>query len=478
MPNKPFQFLDLPRQTPRELPVNVRVEGWNEVYGSFAAEEAAEQSARCLDCGNPYCEWKCPVHNYIPNWLALVREGRLFEAADLAHETNPLPEICGRVCPQDRLCEGDCTLDAGFGAVTIGAVEKYIVDEAVKQGWRPDLRHVQPSGHRVAIIGAGPAGLACADRLARRGIEAHVLDRHEQIGGLLTFGIPPFKLEKDVVQTRRELLEGMGVRFHLGVEVGRDVAFEALLVDHDAVFVATGTYAAVDGGLPGLDLDGVRPALPFLIDNVRFRLGLEAATDPADTIRGRRVLVLGGGDTAMDCVRTAVRLGADEVSCVYRRDETAMPGSRREVEHARAEGVRFLFNRQPTAILGSNGRVRGVECVETATGPDGRPGNVTGSEHDLVADVVILAFGYRPSPPDWLAAHGVALQDDGRVVIDNRAEAHSAPSRLPFQTTNPKIFCGGDMVRGADLVVTAVHDGREAGEAIARMLAQVAARTR
>ena len=475
MPNKRFQFLDLPRKPPRELPVNIRVEGWSEVYGRFESEEAAEQSARCLDCGNPYCEWKCPVHNYIPNWLALVREGRLFEAADLAHQTNPLPEICGRVCPQDRLCEGDCTLNDGFGAVTIGSVEKYIVDEAVRQGWRPDLGNVQPSGKRVAIIGAGPAGLACADRLARHGIEAHVYDRHEQIGGLLTFGIPPFKLEKDVVQTRRELLEGMGVRFHLGIEVGPDVAFEKLLAEHDAVFVGTGTYAAVDGGLPGLDLDGVRPALPFLIDNVRFRLGLEDAADPADAIRGRRVLVLGGGDTAMDCVRTAVRLGASEVSCVYRRDEAAMPGSRREVEHARAEGVRFLFNRQPLAILGSEGRVRGVECVETAMGEDGRVGSMAGSEHDLVADIVIVAFGYRASPPDWLAAHGVELQNDGRVAIDNwadssRSDGRGKQSQLPFQSSHPKIFCGGDMVRGADLVVTAVHDGREAGEAIARQL--------
>ncbi|MFH2077742.1 MAG: NAD(P)-binding protein, partial [Pseudomonadota bacterium] len=232
MKARPFQFLDVPRRMPRELPANVRVLGWQEIYAGFEAEGAAEQGARCLDCGNPYCEWKCPVHNPIPDWLALVREDRLFEAAELAHSTNPLPEVCGRVCPQDRLCEGDCTLHTGFEAVTIGAIEKYIVDEAFRQGWRPDLSAVRPSGKRVAVIGAGPAGLACADRLARAGIQAHVFDRHAQIGGLLSYGIPAFKLEKSVMDVRREVLEGMGVQFHLSVDV--DAALGAgLLRDHD-----------------------------------------------------------------------------------------------------------------------------------------------------------------------------------------------------------------------------------------------------
>ncbi len=465
MATKPFQFLDVPRRTPAELPVAIRTQGWQEIHAAATAAHSSEQAARCLDCGNPYCEWKCPVHNYIPDWLKLVREGRLLEAAALAHETNPLPEICGRVCPQDRLCEGACTLNDGFGAVTIGAIEKYLVDEAFRQGWRPDLHGVAPSGRRVAVIGAGPAGLACADRLARRGIEPHVFDRHEEIGGLLSFGIPPFKLDKQVIATRRAVLEAMGVRFVLNSEVGRDVDFADLLMEFDAVFVGTGATRAVDGGLPGRDLAGVGAALPFLIANARRLLGSGAADDPLLDLRGRRVVVLGGGDTAMDCVRTAVRLGAADVHCVYRRDEANMPGSRREVANARDEGVHFLFNRQPLAIEG-DAAVRGVRLIETAAASRDAAGRlrfepVAGSERVLAADVVIEAFGFRPSPPAWLAEHGVALDAAGRILISGS---------LPGQTSRPAIFAGGDNVRGADLVVTAVHDGRDAGDAIARML--------
>ncbi len=458
---KPFQFLDVPRKMPRELSVPIRVLGWKEIYGSYEAPSAVEQSARCLDCGNPYCEWKCPVHNYIPNWLTLVREGRMFEAAELAHETNPLPEVCGRVCPQDRLCEGACTLNTGFESVTIGSIEKYIVDTAFAQGWRPDLSNVRATGKRVAVIGAGPAGLACADRLARAGIAAHVFDRYEEIGGLLTFGIPPFKLEKDVMATRRSVLEAMGVVFHLRTEVGRDVGFETLLADYDAVFVGTGAYTAVDGGLAGQHLPGVVAALPFLIANARRLLNRSSAPDPMLDLASKRVLVLGGGDTAMDCVRTSIRLGAAAVSCVYRRDETAMPGSRREVKNARDEGVSFVFNRQPLAITGSD-HATGVQVGETRTsGRGGAADVISGSDEVLAADVVITAFGFRPSPAAWLEEHGVALQDGGRVAVTGG---------LPYQTSNPRIFAGGDNVRGADLVVTAVHDGRDAGVAIARML--------
>ena len=469
MSAKPFQFLDLPRKMPRELPVEIRLAGWTEIYGSFEATGAADQAARCLDCGNPYCEWKCPVHNYIPNWLKLVQEGRLFEAATLAHETNPLPEMCGRVCPQARLCEGDCTLNDGFGAVTIGSIEKYIVDEAFKAGWRPDLSKVKPSGKRVAIIGAGPAGLSCADRLVRHGIAAHVFDRYEEIGGLLTFGIPPFKLEKEVIATRRQVLEGMGVVFHLNTEIGRDVGFETLLRDYDAVFAGTGAYTQLDGGLPGIAVGGVSQALPYLIANARRILG--TADDEAGLldVRGKRVVVLGGGDTAMDCVRTSVRLGAASVTCAYRRDESNMPGSRREVKNAREEGVQFLFNRQPLEVLAdAQGCVNGVRMVETRLGPADARGRqaaeaVAGSEQVLEAERVILAFGFRASPDAWMAEHGVALNDDGRVLLNGA---------LPYQTSNPKIFAGGDNVRGADLVVTAVQDGRDAGLAIVRALGQ------
>jgi glutamate synthase (NADPH/NADH) small chain len=475
----PFQFIDVPRRTPRELSVPVRILGWNEIYGQYEAPQAAEQSARCLDCGNPYCEFKCPVHNYIPNWLGLVREGRLFEAAELAHETNPLPEICGRVCPQDRLCEGACTINVGFEAVTIGSIEKYIVDTAFKEGWRPDLSQVHATGKRVAVIGAGPAGLSCADRLARAGIEAHVFDRYEEIGGLLTFGIPPFKLEKEVIATRRSVLEAMGVRFHLGCEIGRDVQPQELLRDYDAVFLGTGAYTPVDGHLPGQDLPGVRLALPFLIANARRVLGIDDAPDPALDVADKRVLVLGGGDTAMDCVRTAIRLGAAEVSCVYRRDEASMPGSRREVRNARDEGVQFIFNQQPLRIEGSE-IATGVRVAQTHDGArggesgwvpsegatDGHRGSefaAVGSEQVLNADIIILAFGFRASPDSWFADQQIALTEQGRVRVDGG---------LDYQTSNPRVFAGGDNVRGADLVVTAVKDGRDAGLAIARYLAQ------
>ncbi|MGE3105765.1 MAG: FAD-dependent oxidoreductase [Lysobacterales bacterium] len=471
---KVFQFIDVPRQSPREAPVALRIREWNEIYGHYDAATAAEQSSRCLDCGNPYCEWKCPVHNDIPNWLSLVQEGRLFEAAELAHETNPLPEICGRVCPQDRLCEGACTINVGFEAVSIGAVEKYIVDEAFKQGWRPNLAQAPVTGQRVAVVGAGPAGLSAADRLARAGIEAHVFDRYEEIGGLLTFGIPPFKLEKSVIATRRAVLEAMGVKFHLGVEIGRDLGIEQLLGEYAVVFLGTGAYRYVDAALPGQHLAGVLPALPFLIGNARAVLGSPnpetlpiagwAGPLPMPEIKGRRVLVLGGGDTGMDCVRTAIRLGAAAVSCVYRRDQAAMPGSRREVKNARDEGVVFLFNRQPLAIEGE-GAVSGLRLVETrpGRGRDGQPEAIPGSEAVLAADVVITAFGFRADPPDWLSALAPDRHPDQRLIV-------GGPGRLPFQTAHPRLFAGGDNVRGADLVVTAVHDGREAAASIIRLL--------
>lgn len=459
----PMQFLEVPRQDPAKAEVGVRIHDFREIYGQFDPESAKSQAARCLACGNPYCEWKCPVHNYIPNWLKLIAEGNLFEAAEMSHKTNSLPEVCGRVCPQDRLCEGACTLNDGFGAVTIGAIEKYITDEALKAGWRPDLSGVVDSGRRVAVVGAGPAGLGCADILVRNGVKAVVYDRHPQIGGLLTFGIPPFKLEKEIVTTRRELLEGMGVEFRLNTEVGTDIAFQALLDDYDAVFLGMGAYTAMKAGFPGETLPGVHEALPYLISNIHRHLGLAQAEAGFIDMRGQRVVVLGGGDTAMDCNRTAVRQQAASVTCVYRRDEQNMPGSRREVRNAKEEGVRFLFNRQPVEILGEDA-VEGVRVVTTELGePDARgrrrPVPVPGSEEVIPAERVIIAFGFRPSPAPWFERFGIELDPGGRVL------AH-ADGSFAFQTTNPKVFSGGDMVRGSDLVVTAVFEGREAAAGI------------
>ncbi|HLA75450.1 MAG TPA: FAD-dependent oxidoreductase [Gammaproteobacteria bacterium] len=458
-----FQFLDIPRQDPNKTPADERIHQFKEIYGQFNPTAAGDQAGRCIACGNPYCEWKCPVHNYIPNWLKLIAEGRLFEAAELSHKTNSLPEVCGRVCPQDRLCEGACTLNDGFGAVTIGSIEKYITDEAVKQGWRPDMSGVVATGKRVAIIGAGPAGLGCADILTRNGVKAIVFDRYEEIGGLLTFGIPPFKLEKEVIKTRRRLMEEMGVEFVLNTNIGKDIPFQKLLAEYDAVFLGMGTYTYMKGNFPGEDLPGVYDALPYLISNVNRVLGLERR--PADFIdmQGQRVMVLGGGDTAMDCNRTAIRQGAASVSCVYRRDEANMPGSRREVANAKEEGVQFVWNSQPVEIIGTD-KVEGVKLVTTVLGPpDARgrrvPEIIPGSAEIIPADRVIIAFGFRPSPAAWLAEFNVQLDTQGRV---------QAPANGTFkhQTSNPKIFSGGDMVRGSDLVVTAVFEGREAAQGI------------
>jgi glutamate synthase (NADPH/NADH) small chain len=468
MADRHLQFLDIPRAEPPKTAVEARVRSFREIYARYDATGAAQQAGRCLACGNPFCEWKCPVHNYIPNWLKLIEEGNLFEAAELSHKTNSLPEVCGRICPQDRLCEGACTLNDGLGAVTIGSIEKYITDAALAAGWKPDMSNVEPSGKRVAIVGAGPAGLACADILVRNGVAPVVFDRHARIGGLLTFGIPPFKLEKEVVEKRREIMEGMGVSFRLNCEVGAELQFAQLLKEYDAVFLGMGTYTAVRGGFPGEELPGVHEALPYLIANIRHELALPGAAGALISMRGKRVMVLGGGDTAMDCNRTAIRQGADAVTCTYRRDEGNMTGSRRDYQNSREEGVEFLFNRQPIEIVGDK-QVEGVKLVSTALGAaDARgrrvPQALPGSEQIVPADAVIIAFGFLPSPPAWLSAHRIRVHDNGRVRV-------SGTATRAFQTTNPKVFAGGDMVRGSDLVVTAVFEGREAARGILDYLA-------
>ncbi len=465
-----FEFVDRARSEPHKHDLQARRHEFREIYDPYRPQEAAGQAERCIACGNPYCQWKCPVYNYIPDWLKLAAEGRILEAAELAHQTNSLPEICGRICPQDRLCEGACTLNTGYGAVTIGAIERHITDTAFAQGWRPDLSHVRDSGKRVAVIGAGPAGLACADILVRNGVQAIVYDRHPEIGGLLSFGIPEFKLEHAVIRTRRAILEGMGIRFVLGATIGEDISFDEVLANHDAVFLALGTYRAIDGGLPGRDAPGVYAALDYLIGNTRHLLQMPPGDYPWIDLAGQRVVVLGGGDTAMDCVRTAVRQGAREVQCLYRRDRENMPGSQREVEHATEEGVRFRYNMQPLAIetLEAGQRATGVRVVETRLGaPDAsgrrRPQPVPGSEQCLDADAVIIAFGFNASPPDWLEEFGVAIDEQGLVVA-------RADSEMAFQTTNRRIFAAGDMVRGADLVVTAIADARQAAAGIIHFL--------
>ena len=460
-----FAFLDRSRADPEVYPLEVRRSEFREIYKPFTDEDAADQAERCLDCGNPYCEWKCPVHNYIPNWLKLAGEGRIMEAADLCHETNSLPEVCGRICPQDRLCEQACTLATGFGAVTIGAIERYIVDEALKQGWRPDLSHVQTRPWSVGIVGAGPAGLACADVLTRNGISVTVYDRYPEIGGLLSFGIPDFKLELGVMRRRREVLEGAGVHFKLNCEIGRDIQAHELENMHDALFFGLGTYRPVEASIPGVEKGGLVPALEYLIGQTCNLYQLDIPGFPHIDLAGEDVMVLGGGDTAMDCVRTAIRQGARSVHCVYRRDQENMPGSPREVKHAMSEGVNFEFNSQPVRLIHEGRKLTGLEIVKTrlVASDSGRakPEVIPGSEQILPASALIFAFGYRPSPPTWMEAIGVKTADRG--LVDTQGQ-------LPGQTSNPSIFAAGDMVRGSDLVVTAIADAREAAQSIIEYL--------
>lgn len=455
------------RGEPDKLSPDARARHFNEISLPFRPEQAHREASRCLKCGeHSICEWTCPLHNHIPQWIERVRAGDIVGAAELSHQTNCLPEITGRVCPQDRLCEGACTLRDASGAVTIGNIERYISDRALATGWMPDVSHVMPVGQRVAIIGAGPAGLACADVLVRSGVEVTVYDRHPEIGGLLTFGIPAFKLDKSLLARRREIFSAMGIRFELNCEVGKDVSMAQLQNDYDAVFLGVGTYRSMKAGIPHEDAPGVYDALPFLVANTRNVMGLEPVADaPFIDTQGLNVVVLGGGDTAMDCVRTALRHGAAKVTCAYRRDEANMPGSKKEVKNAKEEGAAFEFNVQPVELtLDADGRVNGIRMLRTALGePDAqgrrRPVPVAGSEFVMPADAVIMAFGFTPHAMPWLQAQGVDTDDRGRI----RA---SVESRYRYQTSNPQIFAGGDAVRGADLVVTAMAEGRHAAQGI------------
>ncbi|MFH2060573.1 MAG: FAD-dependent oxidoreductase [Pseudomonadota bacterium] len=460
-----FQFIEVDRVEPKKKKIQLRKHYFVEIYEAFKKSQVQMQSDRCLDCGNPYCEWKCPVHNYIPDWLGLACEGKIIEAAELCHQTNSLPEICGRVCPQDRLCEGACTINTGFGAVTIGSIEKYIVDTAFEMGWVPDLSKVVDTGKKVGVIGAGPAGLACADVLIRNGVSPVVYDRHPEIGGLLTFGIPAFKLEKRIMEIRRNIFTRMGIEFQLGICIGENMPFKTLLNDYDALFVAIGTYGNIRAGLENEDAPGVYDALPYLIANADYLMKIRRTDYPYIDLNGKKVVVLGGGDTAMDCLRTAVRQGASQVICAYRRDKDNMPGSVKEVVNARDEGVRFCFNVQPTGlIIGKEGQVSGIKLISTCLGePDEkgrqRPEIVPGSETILCADAVIMAFGFNPSPPSWLKTNKIKLTKNNLIDAPEQG-------KFPFQTTHKKVFAGGDAVQGSDLVVTAIAQGRQAALSI------------
>ncbi|MEO1251404.1 MAG: NAD(P)-dependent oxidoreductase [Pseudomonadota bacterium] len=469
MSERMLKFTSLGRETPDKRDPAARRRDFEEIYERFSKERAAEQAARCSQCGVPFCSNHCPLGNDIPDWLKLTAEGRLKEAYEASSATNNMPEICGRICPQDRLCEGSCVIEqSGHGTVTIGSVEQYITETAWEEGW---IRPVRPGVERsesVGIIGAGPAGLAAAEELRREGVQVTVYDRYDRVGGLLIYGIPNFKLEKDVVNRRTEHLRESGVEFKLNFEVGVDASFAELRRRHDAILVATGVYKARDLRCPGVGAEGVIAALDYL--TASNRKGLSDAVPQFDNGRlnadGKRVIVVGGGDTAMDCVRTAVRQGALSVTCLYRRDRANMPGSAREVANAEDEGVVFEWLAAPKAVTGEATGATGVRAARMALGaPDesGRraPVEVEGGDFDVSGDLVIKALGFEPEDlPGLFGAEDLKVTQRGTLRVNP----------LTLETTASGVYAAGDIVRGASLVVWAIRDGRVAAAAIKERL--------
>ena len=473
MPERLLKFVDTVQERPEKRAASARTGDFQEIYEQYLRPKAAEQAARCSQCGVPFCQIHCPLHNNIPDWLKMTAEGRLEEAYEISSATNNMPEICGRICPQDRLCEGNCVIEKGFESVTIGSVERYITDTAWNQGWVQPPRPRLERDQSVGIIGAGPGGMAAAEELRRLGYQVVVYDRYDRVGGLLIYGIPSFKLEKEIVQRRADLLKDGGVAFKLNFEVGRDATLQELRDRHDSVLIATGVYKARDVALPGVGLENIVQSMTYLTASNRKGLGDAVPEFESGDLNaeGKDVVVLGGGDTAMDCVRTAVRQGAKSVKCLYRRDRENMPGSLREVEHAQEEGVEFVWLTAPEAYLGDD-VVRGVRAVRIRLGaPDatGRqtPEIVAGSSHEIAADLVIKALGFDPADlPTLFDEPGLSVTGWGTVGIDFR-------SRM---TNLDGVFAAGDIVRGASLVVWAVRDGRDAAASIHSYLQDKVAR--
>ena len=462
-----LKFVTLAQQHPDKRAPALRRRDWGEVYDDFRPEAAADQAARCSQCGVPFCQIHCPVSNNIPDWLMLTAEGRLEEAYEISSATNNMPEICGRICPQDRLCEGNCVIEKGFESVTIGAVERYITDTAFRNGWvkPPEPRAERPQS--VGIVGAGPGGMTAAEELRRLGYQVHLYDRYDRVGGLLIYGIPNFKLEKTIVRRRADLLIEGGVQMHLNVEVGRDCSLAELRAQHDAVVIATGAYKARDMSVPGIGLGNIFQAMDYLTASNRKGLGDDVPSFDDGTLNahGRDVVVVGGGDTAMDCVRTAVRQGARSVRCLYRRDRANMPGSMQEVRHAEEEGVEFVWLSAPEAVLGDS-FVEGVRAVRIHLGvadASGRqtPQPIPGSSYSVDADLLIKALGFDPEDlPTLFGEPGLETTRWGTLLIDWRT----------MMTSLDGVFAIGDIVRGASLVVWAIKDARDAAASIHRYI--------
>ena len=468
MSNKMLKFVKIGQQTPPKREVVSRKEDFNEIYKDFIQEKAAEQSSRCSQCGVPFCQVHCPLSNNIPDWLKLTSEGRLREAYELAQSTNNMPEVCGRICPQDRLCEGNCVIEqSGHGTVTIGSVEKYITDNAWEQGWVNPIKVKNEKSQSIGIIGAGPAGLAAAEQLRKLGYQITVYDRYDRAGGLMIYGIPNFKLEKFVVERRTKLLEEGGIKFVQNFEVGKDATLEQLRKKHDSLLIATGVYKAREIDLPGKDLGNIFPAMEFLTASNKKGLGdkVELFDNGTLNAEGKNIVVIGGGDTAMDCVRTSIRQKAKSVKCLYRRDKENMPGSAREVANAEEEGVEFVWLSSPKEFVGTN-KVEGLMVDKIKLGePDDsgrrKPEIQNDSHFNIKADIVIKALGFDPENlPKLFNAKELAVSKWGTIKIDLKS----------MQTNMDGVFAAGDIVRGASLVVWAIRDGRDAAIQIEKYL--------
>ena len=470
MTEKMLKFTKINQQNPNKRFVDKRVEDFSEIYDQFINDKAKEQSSRCSQCGVPFCQIHCPLSNNIPDWLKLTAEGRIKEASELAHSTNNMPEVCGRICPQDRLCEGNCVIEqSGHGTVTIGSVEKYITDTAWDKGWIKPIKIEKEINQSVGIIGSGPAGLACAEELRKLGYQITIYDRYDRAGGLLIYGIPNFKLEKFVVERRTKLLKDSGIEFKQNIEIGKNKSFEELKKKHDAVLIATGVYKPREVDLPGHNLKNIFPAMEFLTASNRKGLG-DNVPDFDNGIlnaENKNIVVIGGGDTAMDCVRTAIRQNAKSVKCLYRRDKENMPGSAREVNNAEEEGIEFIWLSNPKKFIGSEKisslLVEKMKLGSTDSSGRRKPEPIPNSEFEIKADIAIKALGFDPENiPALFGNANLTVSKWGTVKINMKT----------METNLPGVFAAGDIVRGASLVVWAIKDGRDAASSIHKYLEQ------
>ena len=470
MSEKMLKFVEIGKQTPEKRKIGLRKEDFKEIYNQFVKDKALEQSSRCSQCGVPFCQIHCPLNNNIPDWLKLTAEGRLKEANELAHSTNNMPEICGSICPQDRLCEGNCVIEkAGHGTVTIGSVEKYIVDTAWEKGWIKPIKVFKEINQSVGIIGAGPSGLACSEELRKLGYKVTIYDRYDRPGGLLIYGIPNFKLEKNSVSRRTEFLKDSGIKFKQNIEIGKDISLDELRKKHDAILIATGVYKAREVNLPGSDLKNILTAMEFLMASNRKGLGdkVENFDNGKLNAENKNVVIIGGGDTGMDCVRTAIRQNAKSVKCLYRRDRENMPGSAREVYNAEEEGVEFVWLSNPKKFIGtkkiSSILVEKTQLINIDSSGRKKPESILNSDFEIQADMVVKALGFDPEDlPTLFNSPELSITKWGTIKINLNT----------MQTNLTGVFAAGDIVRGASLVVWAIRDGREAALSVQKYLEQ------